>query len=112
MVNNAGAASSAELLLQQLAKARLTLRFQVQVSVCLHPSLTCRCNVRPGAAADPACVSGWKKRSCPLRAGELLRLLDSSPQQPTPPGEHAACLGKEQEGKAQRRERDGKIEVM
>lgn len=80
----------------------------------LQMFLTYRCNVRPGAAADPACVSGWTKRSCPQRAGELLRPLDSSPPQPMPPGEHAACLNKERRGKggkAQRRERNGKTEL-
>lgn len=53
---------------------------------------TCRCNARPGAAAGPACVSGWMKKSFPPRAGELLRPLDSSPPQPELPGERAACL--------------------
>lgn len=79
-----------------------------------HLFLTCRCNARPGAVAGPACVSGWMRRSCPLRAGELLRPLGSSRPQPTPPDEHAACLNVERGGgggKAQRRERDGKIRV-
>lgn len=106
-----GIASRARLPFQQLPMAGLAKRFRLQVTVCLHVFLTCRCNVRPGAAADPACVSGWMKRSCPPRAGELLRPLDSSPLQPTPPGEHAACLNKERRGKAQRREKDGKIEL-
>lgn len=76
--------------------------------------LTCQCNVRPCAVVGPACVSGWMKRSCPQRAGELLRPLDSSPPQPTPPGEHAACLNNEwrgETGKVVRQERDGKIEM-
>lgn len=70
--------------------------------------------MRPGAVVGPAYVSGWMKRSCPQRAGELLRPPDSSPPQPMPPGEHAACLSNERRGetgKAERRERDGKIEL-
>lgn len=55
---------------------------------------TCRCNVHPGAAAGPACVSGWMMKSCPLKAGELPLLLDSWLRRPAPPDEHATDLSK------------------
>lgn len=64
-----------------------------------RPSLTYRRNGHPGAAADLACVSGWMKRSSLQRDGELLRPLDSSPPQPTPPGERAVSLQNERKGK-------------
>lgn len=54
--------------------------------------------MRHGAAADPAYVFDWMRRSCPPWASGPLRPLDSSPLQPTPPGEHAVCLNKEQRG--------------
>lgn len=94
--------------------AEPTQRFGRQVSVCLHLFLTFHCNVHPGAVADPVYVSGWMKRSCLLRAGELLGSLDFSLLQPVPPGEHAASLNIERidkTGEAQWMEREGKTEL-
>lgn len=77
---------------------------------------TCRYNARPDAAAGPACVSGWMKKSFPPRAGELLRPLDSSPPQPALPGELAACLyygaKGQNRGKHGRRKRNEMIVLM
>ena len=66
--------------------------------MCLRVFHTCLCNVRPGAAGDPACVSDWMKRSCPPREGGLLRQKGSSLLRPAPPGEHATCLNKKERG--------------
>lgn len=102
MMNNARPAGL------QLSMAGLMDRPELRASM----FLTCQRNGRHGAAAGPACVSGWTKTSCRRRKGELLTLLGSSPPQPLPPGGYAASLNNEERSKKKQTQvRDGKIEL-